>query len=1215
VIQHRHHSLRASVVLGSALLLSQGLAVQAAPRPMTDRTTPTLAPGMNIEGVTQRAPAVVPREYRGDVRDLPQVPYRQMSEANLIEPSGTKKATSTATHGPKVPVAPLAPMPTPLLTFAGLSLGDICSGVFCGGGWPPDTNGDVGPTNYIQAVNTSYASYSKTGTLQASFTEDSLWSGSGSNPCNGTSQGDPIVLYDTIADRWILSHFAWASDAGPFYQCIAASKTSDPVSGGWWLYPIQTDLGTAGTPPAGTLNDYGKFGLWTDCLYFAANGFSMPSGAFNGTEFASFSRSDLYAGATLHWAIGFLANTVDPFTMIPSNLDGSPAGSLPPTGTPNYFVSESNTDFAFEVRRFTAGPNCGAGGTLSTPTNVSQTSYAIPPGLVAQPGTLNGLDPIPDRLMQKVQYRKVGSAESLWVVHTVQTPSATTVSPQWAQLDVTGGMIAMSPVQQQIFSPDSTLNRWMGSIAADKEGNVALGYSTSNGSSPNFPSIAYAGRLATDPLNALPRTEVQLVAGAGSQTNNCGGAPCERWGDYTAMSVDPVDDCTFWYTNEYYDSPANGTSGNWHTRIGSFKFPTCIAAPTITSVTPANGPTAGGTTVTITGAGLSGATAVAFGGTAAPSFTVNSGTSITAASPAGSGTVDVTVTTPGGTSATSSADHFIYLVGSVVSTCDQAHLATAVAAGGTVTFTCSGTISLTSTITSTLTTVLDGTGQSVTIDGGGSVGLFFDSGGSFGVVNLRLQDGNTAGGGGAISSVGSVTVTNSTFNNNQALSQGAIAAGQVTVSGSTFVNNTTTGGLGDGGAIGAGFVSVTNSTFVGNHGGLGGAIVGFNGLTSVSSTFVDNVGNGTIELDQGTATLKNTILSGGGPECFLGASGAFTLTDLGGNFSDDASCAFTHASSHNSVAVATLALGSLASNGGPTQTVALQPGSVAIDAGVSCPPPSTDQRGVARSIGAACDSGGYEFTGATYVSLTPARILDTRSNTGLAGTFSTTVPRSLQVTGVGGVPSDAVAVTGNLTVTNQTSPGFLALTTVSTPSPSTSTLNFPLGDNRANGVTAPLGAGGVLWITYSGSVGGATTDVLFDVTGYFEPTAGGATYVSLTPARILDTRSNTGLAGTFSTTVPRSLQVTGVGGVPSDAVAVTGNLTVTNQTSPGFLALTTVSTPSPSTSTLNFPLGDNRANGVTAPLGAGGVLWITYSGSVGGATTDVIFDVTGYFEP
>ena len=252
--------------------------------------------------------------------------------------------------------------------------------------------------------------------------------------------------------------------------------------------------------------------------------------------------------------------------------------------------------------------------------------------------------------------------------------------------------------------------------------------------------------------------------------------------------------------------------------------------------------------------------------------------------------------------------------------------------------------------------------------------------------------------------------------------------------------------------------------------------------------------------------------------------------------------------------------------------------------------------------------------GATYVSTIPNRILDTRSGTGLSGKLVTTVPRSLQVTGVDGVPSGAIAVTGNLTVTNQTSPGYVALTTVHTTNPGTSTVNFPVGDNRANGVTAPLGAGGVLWITYVGSVGGATTDVLFDVTGFFLPDTSGTTYVPVSPARILDTRNGTGLSGVFTSAVPRFLAVAGHGGVPSTAYAVTGNLTVTNQSSPGYVALTMVSTPSPTTSMINFPVGDNRANGVAVPLGSGG-LWATYVGSVGGATTDLIFDVTGYFVP
>src|SRR5207249_1519461 len=171
-------------------------------------------------------------------------------------------------------------------------------------------------------------------------------------------------------------------------------------------------------------------------------------------------------------------------------------------------------------------------------TTVSQTSYTGSGTGVPQPNTTNTLDTLFDRMMQKVQYRKIGSAESLWVVHSVQNSGATN-RPQWAQINVTGGTIATTPIQQQIYGPDATLHRWMGSIAADKDGNVALGYSTSNATSPNFPSIAYSGRLVGDPANTLPQTETQLIAGNGSQINNCGGAVCHRWGDYSAMSVDP----------------------------------------------------------------------------------------------------------------------------------------------------------------------------------------------------------------------------------------------------------------------------------------------------------------------------------------------------------------------------------------------------------------------------------------------------------------------------------------------------------------------------------------------------------------------------------------------------------------------------------------------------------------------------------------------------
>ena len=580
-------TVSAALVSVSAILLAWSFG------PVGRASADQAAAGVSVEARTVALPKVAPVVFRGDVRDLPQVPQREITRPELKEPISNKYLLAEALKPtPEQPNIPLAPMPAPIQNFPGITRTDICTGGQCGAGTPPDTNGEVGRNHYIQAVNSAYAIYGKTGTLLASFTENALWAGTGTF-CDGHGGGDPVVIYDAVADRWILTHLAYSGSAtsGPFDECIAVSRTNDPVSGGWYLYDIRTDTGAVGQPPINTLNDYPKFGIWTDCLYYSANGFLMPAGIFNGAEFASFSRSDMYAGLPLTGALGFIANNQDPFTMIPSHLAAPGTAGLPSAGTPNYYVSESTTAFAFEVRKFTAGPNCGGGGTLSAAINVTQTSYNGSGTGVPQPNTTVTLDTLFDRLMQKVQYRKVGSAESLWVVHDSQNSGATN-RPQWAQLNVTGGTISTTPVQQQIYAPDTTIHRWMGSIAADKDGNVAVGYSTSNGTSPNFPSIKYSGRLATDPLNSLPQTETQLVAGSGSQTGTCGGSPCTRWGDYASMSVDPVDGCTFWYTSEYYTSQTNGSTSPpiWSTRIGAFAFPSCVPFPTPTP-TPTATPT------------------------------------------------------------------------------------------------------------------------------------------------------------------------------------------------------------------------------------------------------------------------------------------------------------------------------------------------------------------------------------------------------------------------------------------------------------------------------------------------------------------------------------------------------------------------------------------------------------------------------------------------
>jgi hypothetical protein len=257
------------------------------------------------------------------------------------------------------------------------------------------------------------------------------------------------------------------------------------------------------------------------------------------------------------------------------------------------------------------------------------------------------------------------------------------------------------------------------------------------------------------------------------------------------------------------------------------------------------------------------------------------------------------------------------------------------------------------------------------------------------------------------------------------------------------------------------------------------------------------------------------------------------------------------------------------------------------------------------------------FSGATYHAITPARILDSRDGTGgLSGPFSSHIARTFQVTGNGGVPSSATAVTGNLTVTQQSSLGFLFIGPAAQNNPTSSTLNFPVGDDRANAVTVALAITGTLSVTYAAPTLGPTAHVIFDVTGYFTPDATGATYHALTPKRLLDSRDGTGGLSIFNSHVAQSFQVSGgTSVVPANAIAVTGNLTVTQQTKNGFLYIGPDQANNPSSSTLNFPYADDRANAVTVALGTNGVLWVTYAAPTLGPTAHVIFDVTGYFTP
>jgi hypothetical protein len=256
--------------------------------------------------------------------------------------------------------------------------------------------------------------------------------------------------------------------------------------------------------------------------------------------------------------------------------------------------------------------------------------------------------------------------------------------------------------------------------------------------------------------------------------------------------------------------------------------------------------------------------------------------------------------------------------------------------------------------------------------------------------------------------------------------------------------------------------------------------------------------------------------------------------------------------------------------------------------------------------------------GATYFPIAPLRVLDSRHNVGVTGIFNANAARSFTVagfiSGAGSIPADAIAVTGNITVTGQTAAGFVSVTTTPTNSPPSSTLNFPNGDTRANNITTPVAANGKLSAVYRAAAG-KHAHILFDVTGYFLPGTEDAAYNTLAPVRVLDSRAGKaiGLGGRFTSGVPRRLTIAGTHLIPLNAVAVTANLTVIGQTKSGFVSVTPTNVPSPATSNLNFPAGDVRANGLTAKLG-GVSVWLVYKGPAG-AKTDLLLDVTGYYLP
>lgn len=519
-----------------------------------------------ISGVRKPDVRVVQSDVSPPVREMALVPPATEPSLGLIADPGafpTQRPGFDVTEVPDPLVqdwtVPMG-MPAPLVSFDGPSN-------TCGGCSPPDPNGAVGPNHVVTMQNSHYAIYDKTGTLLFGPTaNNTLWQGFG-GPCQNENAGDPVVLHDQLADRWVLMQF---TAAGPqYFLCVAVSATPDPL-GSYQRYAIST-----GT----NFPDYPKMGLWPDGYYFSSREFAaseVGAGAY------ALDRAAVLAGSLTPTVIGFMT-TGPSFNrgdgILPADLDGV---IPPPAGSPAYFIGSMDDggpdgapDDALYIWEFDADFDTPANSTFTLehtiPTAPFDSIFPCSGGraCIPQPGTTARVDILSyrQRPIHRAAYRNFGTHESLVTNQSVEAATGIAGNRWWELRDLSTTPILF---QEGTFAPGVTdgIHRWMGSIAMDSAGNMALGYSASDATSV-FPSVWYTGRLASDPLGTMPQGEGSIIDGTGSQTSAGG-----RWGDYTSMVIDPTDDCTFWYINQYL--PTTSTTG-YRLRVGAFRFDQCGA--------------------------------------------------------------------------------------------------------------------------------------------------------------------------------------------------------------------------------------------------------------------------------------------------------------------------------------------------------------------------------------------------------------------------------------------------------------------------------------------------------------------------------------------------------------------------------------------------------------------------------------------------------------
>jgi len=545
----------------------------AQPRPRMNPLTPKFSKAVAFDvSPTLRSlqPIARPRTYPPNTI-LEMRPERAGSEGPVAH-----RARARGLDGALQLLNPRPTIPAPLLTFEGASNLDNFN-VFGFRVNPPDPNGEVGPNNFVEMINLVFTVYDKAGNLLLGPVDTgSLWAGFPITDCTDPS-GDPVVLYDQFKDRWLLSQF---TTAGPeYWNCVAISTTSDPT-GSYYRYAFSTGP---------NFPDYPKYGNWTDSYVITTREFG-PTIEY-GIGVYALEKNKMTDGDPNARNVRFFIDGNDPDLLplvgdglLPADVDGKQKPktdtAIPIIGTQDDTADYGATFDAINIFdlfiKWRSTPVASLELNTQLPTAPFDSIFPCAPtsrDCLPQPGIVDPaqyLDILSYRQRPtfRLAYRNFKTYESLVTNQSVEaTPGV--AGARWYEIRRDGSG-TYSLYQQGTYDPGDGVHRWMGSVAMDKKGNMALGYSVVNGTTV-FPGIRYTGRLAGDPLGQMTLGEGTIIDGTGVQrTTN------SRWGDYTDITVDPTDDCTFWYVNEYYTLAGQQSStAGWQTRIGTFKLPGC----------------------------------------------------------------------------------------------------------------------------------------------------------------------------------------------------------------------------------------------------------------------------------------------------------------------------------------------------------------------------------------------------------------------------------------------------------------------------------------------------------------------------------------------------------------------------------------------------------------------------------------------------------------